>query len=333
MIRVGVIGLGDISKIHLSLLKNRDDVRVVAVCDINERKRSDIRGASFYDDYNNMLITEELDAVHILLPHYLHWPVTKACLEKGIHVFLEKPMGLDLKEARKLVQEVKNYPELKVNVCLQNRFNETSMMMKSLIDSGVYGNVKGMKGIIAWNRPRQYYEDQPWRGKLKQAGGGVLINQSIHTLDLMQWFAGEVKSIKGQILQLLDYGVEVEDSSNAIIEFKSGAKGIFFATNANQYNSSVEIEVILEKARLQIKDNILSVWNTKGRQELVEDNVAKTEKFYYGDGHKVLIDKFYKSLENDSNQYVSPEDALESMKMIDAIIRSSETGKKIEMES
>jgi UDP-N-acetyl-2-amino-2-deoxyglucuronate dehydrogenase len=226
-------------------VRKNSKAELVAVCDIDETLRNKVPNINFYADYQEMIEREALDVVHICLPHFLHYPVTKYCLEKGLHVFLEKPLGLDSKEGYALVELEEKYENTKICVCLQNRYNESFEKLKKMINSGVYGKIIGVKGLVTWYRPKSYYEAKPWHGQLKDAGGGVMINQSLHTIDLIQLLGGEIKSIKGTVNQLLDYGIEVEDTVAANIEFVNGAKGLFFATNANAANSSVELQVLL----------------------------------------------------------------------------------------
>lgn len=106
-------------------------------------------------------------------------------------------------------------------------------MLKSIIESGEYGRVLGTKGIVPWARPKQYYDCKPWRGKWETAGGGCMINQSVHTLDLLYFLGGPVKSLRASVSQLLDYGIEVEDTVAAQLTYADGGKGLFMATNAN----------------------------------------------------------------------------------------------------
>ncbi|WNS40759.1 Gfo/Idh/MocA family oxidoreductase [Paenibacillus sp. MMS20-IR301] len=325
MLRAAVIGLGDVAPIHIAAIEANPDIVLAAVCDIDQAKATIVPGVPFYTDYMKMLETETLDCVHICLPHYLHYPVTKACAASGIHVFQEKPLALNAAEARSFIALEAENRQVKIGICLQNRFNETFERLQQIVAGGQYGAVKGVKGIVAWARPKDYYTVKPWRGLMEQAGGGVMINQAIHVLDQLQLLGGEIASIRGSVDQLLDYGTEVEDTVSAHIRFKGGVTGIFWATNAYAENSSVEIEVILEQARFRIKDNILWKINEDGPAEhWVEDSRLPGSKFYYGAGHIKLVRKFYQCIQADSQDYVHVQDAAVPMLMIDAIRTSSE---------
>lgn len=325
MLKVAVIGLGDISQIHIPVIQESPHAELVAVCDIDETKNK-ITDANFYTDYHEMIEKESLDCVHICLPHHLHYAVSKACVEKGIHVFLEKPLSKDLEEARHFVQLEKAYPQVKICVCLQNRLNETFEKLQEILQSGEHGEVTGVKGLVTWHRPKTYYEEKPWRGMMKYAGGGVMINQAIHTLDLMQLLGGKIQSIRGSIDYLSDYQLDVEDTATAKINFTNGSTGLFFATNVNSGNSSVELQVTTTTGKFTIKDSVLTKVDEDGKKvELIEDAKVPGTKFYYGASHAKLIHQFYQSIEANSNDYIHVHDAFISMQMIDAIRKSSES--------
>lgn len=324
MLKVAVIGLGDISNIHIPTIRNNPDVQLVAVCDIDESKSSGIE-ADFYSDYEEMLEKETLDCVHICLPHHLHYPVVKACVEKGLHVFLEKPLSHNLDTAKKIVQLEAAHPDVKMCICYQNRLNDTFESLYNIVKSGKYGAVTGIKGLVAWHRPQTYYDEKPWRGKMAYAGGGVMINQAIHTLDLMQLIGGEIQSIKGSIDHLSDYGIEVEDTATAKVSFKNGFTGLFFSTVVNANNSSVDFQVTFKKATFTIKDSILTKVDAHGEKTvIIEDQKLPGAKFYYGASHTKLINRFYEAIRTKTNDYIHVKEGLMAMKMIDAIRTSSQ---------
>jgi UDP-N-acetyl-2-amino-2-deoxyglucuronate dehydrogenase len=332
MLKVAVIGLGDISKIHIPAIQANPNVELVAVCDIDETLKDSVPGVNFYTDYHELLEKETLDCVHNCLPHYLHYSATKACVEKGVHVFQEKPLGLNTEEGLELVKLEQDNKDIKMGVCLQNRYNESFEKLQEIVNSGEYGKIIGIKGLVTWFRPKAYYDVKPWRGKMEYAGGGVMINQALHTLDLMQLLGGEIESIRGSIDQLLDYDIEVEDTATATIKFENGATGLFFATNANSINSSVELQVIFENEKFTIKDSTLTRVNENDKkEEIIEDTKLAGSKFYYGASHAKLINRFYACIINNTQDYVHVKDALTSIQMIDAIRKSSEMKKEIKM--
>ena len=329
MVRVALVGLGSIAKIHLPILLNMRNVELCAVCDTNRERKGLAPDVPFYTDYLQMMDQVQPDCVHLCLPHWLHYPVAKAAIERGIHVFTEKPLALDLEQAQAFAKLEMEHAQIKVGLCLQNRYNATTEALKQIIRSGDYGKVESITGLVLWSRPKSYYDAEPWRGKMATAGGGVMINQGIHTLDLMTYLCGKVTSLKGSITQLLEYGVEVEDTASARMSFVNGTVGHFYATVANGENSNVEISVAMEKGSFLITDDVLyQVVGTK-RIPLAENTRMDGEKFYYGTSHAKLISLFYEDLEKGTCRYPNAWEGVSSMALIDAICRSSESGKAV----
>ena len=324
MKKAAVIGLGTIAPIHLEAIARNPQIQLAGVCDTDESaRRLAPEGVPFYTDYKEMIAAVNPDCVHLCLPHYLHYPVAKAMVEFGCNVFTEKPLAISPEEARNFVRLETDHPERKIGVCLQNRLNETTETLKAILESGECGKIVGARGIVPWFRDKEYYDVQPWRGQWVHAGSGTLMNQSIHTLDLLYHLCGPVKALRSSVSRLLDYDIEVEDTVTARLEFESGAKGVFWATNANFTNESVQIVVATEKATFTIADSFLTRKDPDGTVTvLCEDVRLPGTKFYFGASHSKLIDKFYHALETGGDDYVHVKDAEMSIRLIDAILRS-----------
>lgn len=328
-----VIGLGDISAIHIAAIQANPEIQLTAVCDIDKSAEARApKGIPFYQDHRQMIEDVKPDVVHICLPHYLHVPVSEEAAAMGAHVFCEKPVALHTSQAEEFAAFEAAHPEVHIGICLQNRLNESIEMLKELLDSGRYGAITGMKGIVPWSRPKSYYDVKPWRGTWEYAGGGCMINQSVHTLDLLYYLGGPVLSVRASVSQLLDYGIEVEDTVSARLTFANGAQGLFLATNANYKNEGVQISVQTEKAEFSIIDNILYRMDGDGSKErLAEDARLPGTKFYYGASHQKLIAKFYQAVEQDTQNYIHVKDAVMSVRLIDAIQESGRTGQQIRL--
>lgn len=332
MLKVAIIGLGAVSSVHYQGIKESQNGQLVAVCDTDESLRHTYEEVPFYTDVEEMLVKEEIDVVHVCLPHYLHYPITKICVEHGVHVLQEKPLSLNYKEGLLTAELAKTYPS-KISVCFQNRYNATFKTLMSALEEDKHGAIKAIKGLVAWHRPDQYYIEKPWRGKWETAGGGTIINQAIHTLDLMQIIGGELVDCKASLSNVTDYEVEVEDTAVANFTFDNDVTGFYMSTNAYAMNSSVELEVIAENVTYTIKNNQLFEMDLDGNLTvLAKDEQTVGTKSYYGPSHATLIQNFYDAIENDSDDYVTVEDALPSMLMIDAMKKSSIEARKIMME-
>ena len=264
--------------------------------------------------------------VHNCLPHYLHFPVTRELVEMGCNVFCEKPIAMTAAQAAEFEAFEAAHPEVKIGVCLQNRMNETTEELKKIIDSGEYGKIIGIRGFVPWRRPVDYYAVKPWRGTWKYAGGGSMINQSLHTLDLLYFLGGKIDKIHAIVGQTNEYGIEVEGDVVARLEFANGAPGLFFATNNNWTNESVQIRVAMEKGTFHIEDNTLFKVNPDGTREVVvKAPVLEGIKFYYGASHSRMIERFRKAVENNTDDYIHVKDGTTVIRLMETIFRSANT--------
>lgn len=328
MLKVAIIGLGDVSFIHRQAIEESSVAELVAVADIDPTKHELYKHIPFYTQIDDLLAKETLDVVHICLPHDLHVPIARKVIDRGIAVFLEKPVGLNYKEAKSLYEEVERL-DARVGVCFQNRYNTTVRVLKDKLSSSDSGKLLAVKGLVSWSRPLAYYTNKPWRGLLSCAGGGTIINQAIHTYDLMQYIAGDIINVKATLSNITDYPIEVEDTAVAKFNFEGDVQGFMMSTNAYAANSSVELQVILEHAKYTIKDYRLFETTETGKVCIAKDKISVESKSYYGPSHKEAIDAFYQALLHDTEDYVTVKDALPSMIMIDLMKESSHTGKRI----
>lgn len=322
MIKAGIIGLGAISSVHRDAIRAAPGAELTAVCDIRADRLWD--GFRQYTDYTDMLRCEDLDVVHICTPHDLHSQMACACLHAGTHVFLEKPVGMYRAEGEKINAAMKESRKL-VCVALQNRCNETSKMIKKIIDSGIYGKLIGMRAVLTWQRTGSYYTDSTWRGKIDREGGALLMNQAVHTLDLMNYFAASpIKSVSGNTANRGNlHIIDEEDTAEAYITYENGVRGIFFGTNAYTRNECHSMELHLENACLSLYKNTLYLEKDGQTEKIATDEVMDGEKSYWGLGHKFLIHDFYNCLENGKGSYVPLCAGIDVLELCDMIYRAS----------
>lgn len=324
-LKVGIIGLGDVSPIHIQAIEMSEHAELVAVCDTDPSLMSAVKDTPFYTDYREMIRGHDLDVVHNCLPHHLHYPVTKACIEAGAHVFLEKPVSISYEEGQ-LQKQLEDESGKKICVCYQNRYNATFLTLQDYLDKEETGAITGIKALVTWYREDSYYQSKPWRRTKAEVGYGNIMSQSIHTLDLVQLLGGEVSAVKATLSKLLNVDSEVEDTASAVFTFSSGSRAYFHATNANIDNSSVVLQVNTETETFTITDSTLYRENAEGEKEkLAVDDKLEGAKFYFGASHKLLIDRFYRAILEDSDDYVSVEDALPSIQLIEMMAASSKT--------
>ncbi len=298
--KVAVVGCGNVSANHFEALELTDGVEITAVADIDgekARKWAEKTGSRAYTDYDEMLANEELDAVHIATPHYLHTPMAVKALKKGINVFLEKPCSVTAEEADELIK-AQTESGKQVGICFQNRYNTSSIIVKEVIDSGFYGKITDVRAFVTWNRGKDYYSDG-WHGRADKECGGVLINQAIHTIDLVQYFAGGCRSLSAHVFNDHLKGViDVEDTGVIRMLTGSGALAVVYATTAYGENAPVMIEVKLEKTTLRIEGDMLYRLDGDYGFDVICTNSSESTvgKSYWGTGHKAIIRDFYDCL-------------------------------------
>ena len=329
-IKVALIGCGAISRTHIDSLKEIKMCEIKTVCDTDEKRATKAAkelGCEQTADYMEALSDPNIDAVHILTPHYLHAPMAIEALNAGKHVVLEKPVGISAKDIKKLMQ-AENECSSKIGVVFQNRYNNTSIAMKSIIDDGELGSFKAAKGIVAWNRDMEYYNSSPWRGKWDTEGGGLLINQAIHTVDLIRWFGGNISSLQGHIANNVLGEIEVEDTAMATFYFENGAIGNFYGTNNHGINSKIELEFIFENGVLRLLEDKLYLQKEDTIKIIAEDIVDSGKKAYWGLSHTACIKAFYESVKNEKTPEITVADAAKSNEIVLGIYESSKINDK-----
>lgn len=316
-----IVGCGAIAPVHAQALSLFENARLYAVCDINKERTdafAEKYGARAYYSYDECIADENIDIIHICTPHYLHFEMICRALESGKRVVCEKPAVMKKSELEALFA---NYDVSKVFPIVQNRKNTCVEELKRIIKEENVGRLIGVKGILTWFRDADYYNSGEWRGTKDYEGGGVLINQAVHTLDLMVYFGGGMKRVNASMRNNSLKGViEVEDTLDAYIEFENGARGIFYATNAYAKNSPMQLELEFENGSFKYTDGLLI---SDGRV-LCKDLGEFEGKSYWGSGHAKTLYDFY-----EKNKRFSLADIKDTMDAMFAIYESAELGKEI----
>lgn len=332
-----LIGCGGISKCHLHAIETigSEKVQLAAVADIiSERAEDTARQYSCraYTDYLEMLDNEKPDVVHICTPHYLHVEMAKAALSRGINAVLEKPCAITYDGIKELIEAERNSPA-KLAVCFQNRYNDSALYAKKIVDSGAFGKVTGADAIVKWKRDESYYNADAWRGTAREEGGGVMINQAIHTHDLMKYISGkETLSVEGHIANYhLKDTIEVEDTACVYFEFTDGTRGVYYATNASAASTNPIIELHFEKCTVRVEGSYVFEINGD-KMKLIysgENDSGKVGKTEWGSGHIKLISDFYDCILTGREFPINSVSASKAVADLLAVYESSQTGKKI----
>jgi UDP-N-acetyl-2-amino-2-deoxyglucuronate dehydrogenase len=320
--RAAVIGCGDVSVVHLQAIEKLDGADLAGVCDTDAGRAgaaAERYGAPAFTGHRELLDVVRPDVVHVCTPHDQHAAVAIDCLDAGVAVLVEKPVAHTVAEADRLIAAARRQPGVKIGVCLQNRYNTATRTARHLLGSGELGRVRGGSATLLWHREPAYYQARPWRGRKVVSGGGVLINQAIHTLDLMEWLLGDVVRVRGQAGRYALDGIDVEDTASVVLDHSGGARSVVFATVANVVDSPVTIEIVTERAVLLIRGD-LTVSHADGRIETVTEPVASTGgRAYWGASHELLIADFYRALADPDPFWISPQEGARSLRVIQQI--------------
>jgi len=336
--KVAVIGCGNIAPMHLESIQMLNGPEILAVCDSKEDRaqaKAKQYKCKYYTDYKEMLDIEKLDVVHICTPHYLHAPMTMYAANKGVNVLTEKPMSISLKDADDMISAC-NANKVTLGVIFQNRYNPGSVLIKDTLKSGALGNILSAKLMVTWDRSDDYYSKSDWKGTWEKEGGGVIIDQAIHTLDLLRWFVdAPIDYVDANIGNRAHERIEVEDSAEGVIRYKNGVTTGFYTINYYSYDAPVEIEIDCENGLVKLLSDKATIRFNDGR-EITADrdprlqmNYGEGIKSYWGVSHLKQIKDFYESLTTGKSPAIDGEEARKTQQMICAIYQSGKERRRI----
>jgi len=328
-IGVGVLGCGGISKAHLDQIAALPGVALRALYD-PKRERAVARQAEYGGDVTDseaaLLSRGDVDAVHILTPHALHAPQALRALAAGKAVLVEKPMATTPDDARRLIDAD---PEgRRLCVIFQNRYNDSAEMAMRLRHDHALGRLVTLKAVMTWHRGEAYYQDD-WHGTQALECGGVLINQAIHTIDLLLQLGGAPEAVKAAVTtDLLRGKIEVEENAHAVFRFQNGAVGLLWASNSYGVDEVPEVKAVFERGTLTLCGDSLERADGGGPVEtLVSPTQAPSGlKYVYGNGHARQIPDFYRCLREGLPMRVTAREAYPAVWAVLAAYQSSRTG-------
>jgi predicted dehydrogenase len=318
-LRVAVIGCGDISPLHLDAIDSFDGAELVAVGDTDPARLAEAMSATGvpgFGDASTLLREARPDVVHVTTPHSTHADIAVAALDLGVHVLLEKPLAHDRTGAERVIAAA-GASSARIGVCFQNRYNATAQRAREVLHSGELGAVRGAAASVVWSRTPEYYLSAPWRGTWAGGGGGLLMNQAIHTIDLIQWLLGDVVGVTGGAgTRSLQGVIEVEDTADLLMTHASGARSVLFATLAHSANAPVTLDIDAEHGSLSLRTD-LTIRRADGSVETTtERSAADGARSYWGASHALLIHDFYRSLEQAGPFWIDPLEANKSLTII-----------------
>ena len=320
---VALIGCGAISGNHVGAILAAGE-HLVALCDVKKdaalalREKFALTDAAIYTDWREMLQKENPDVVHICTPHYLHAEMCVEALKQNRSVLCEKPLCISLAQLKQiLAAEKKSRGQL--GVCLQNRYEPNQLLLKELAEKS---GCKGASATVIWRRDAEYYASGDWRGTKAYEGGGVAINQAIHTLDLLQWICGMPSTVTAHAFNDHLKGViDVEDTVTALFETADGKRLSFFATTAGAKDFTPELSVrLLSGETVLCRNDLFVVGETSAK--LTPKRPMLGGKLVWGKGHEALIKDFYQHLKSGKHFPIDGEEGGKSVRLVLGIYRS-----------
>lgn len=268
-VRVGVIGIGNMGSYHAKYIDDGEisGAKLTAVCDINPdrlkwAKQNFSEDVALFDSAQDLFEAKCTDGVIIATPHYDHPPLAIGAFEYGLHVLTEKPAGVYTKQVREM-NEVAEVTDRVFGIMYNQRTNPIYRKVRDLVKTGELGDIKRTIWIITnWYRPQSYFDSGGWRATWAGEGGGVLLNQDPHQLDLWQWMVGMPKKVRAFCYFGKYHDIEVEDDVTAYVEYENGATGLF-VTSTGETPGTNRFEISADRGKLVIEDNKLTFWRLR----------------------------------------------------------------------
>lgn len=341
----GIIGCGMISEFHKRAIDDISGAKLVSCFDrvpAAAEKFAAAHGCQAYADLDEMLSDKGLDIVTICTPSGAHMEPAVSAAKAGKHVIVEKPLEINLKRCDKIIDACEK-AGVKLATIFPSRFHESSQLMKKAIDKGRFGKLAMGDAFVKWFRTQAYYDSGAWRGTWQLDGGGALMNQAVHSVDLLLWLMGPVAEVSAYTSTLAHERIEVEDIAAAVLKFESGALGVIEATTAAFPGSLKKIELRGSKGSAVMEEEDIIEWSfekmTKNDDELLKRMAGKTEtgggasdpSAIGHHGHTEMFKDLIKAIKKDSKPEVDGQEGRKSTELIQAIYKSAVSGKAVKL--
>jgi predicted dehydrogenase len=335
-VRCGVIGVGGMGQGHVNMIPGIEGVKLTAVADINPETLAAVSGKAEVPGFSigeSLMDSGLVDMVVIATPHYFHQPLACAAFQRGLHVMSEKPITVTVSQADTMIAAARESGK-QFGVMYQMRSLGVNQAVRHLIQDGALGEIYRTALIMGWYRSQAYYDSGGWRATWSGEGGGVLINQAPHLLDLFTWFAGLPTKIAAQTSTRI-HDIEVEDEAVAMLEYANGATGYLYAST-NEVPSEERIEICGDKGKLVWDSGKATFWKVDGSiTEFTRENTVmwaspKTEQVPVeftpgGGGHADITRNFARSILQGEALIAPGSDGINAIEMINGIIMSGKT--------
>ncbi len=349
-IRIAVIGVGVMGSLHARDIHGLENTELAAVCDINPAradKYAQMYAVPAFYTHAEMLAQADLDAVLIATPHYDHPRIAIDAFERGLHVLVEKPIAVHVQAAQEMIAAYQaarlQHPDLVFAVMFQQRTYGFWKKIKSLIQEGELGKLVRTTWIITdWFRTQSYYDNGDWRATWKGEGGGVLLNQCPHNLDLYQWFVGMPSRVAGFAAIGKYHHIEVEDEVSAYLGYENGMVGQLVTSTAESPGTN-RLEIVGEKGKLVFEDGNLTFYRNRysmfeqiktslsGYQPVDNWTIKVPYRHHGQSGHKLVIENFANAILKGEELIAPAVEGINSLTIGNAIMMSSFLGHPIDL--
>jgi len=335
----GIIGCGVVADYHIGAIRDTEGAHLVAVGDVVEARAKEVaakHGIASYTDHREMLANPDIDVICITTPSGIRIPIATDAASAGKHLIIEKPLDVTLENADRIIQAAEN-AGVQLMCVFQLRYGEAVQKLKQAVESGKLGTIALADAYIKWYRPQSYYDSAGWRGTWKMEGGGALMTQGIHTVDLLQWISGPGKRVYARMGTLV-HNVEVEDTIAALLEYESGAIGVIEATTAAHPGLPAKLEISGSKGTVAIEADRITAWQVEGEADIAEDDTgtdlakaASDSKTFGTDGHRQQITEMVHVIQNGGKPQIDGPEGRKTLELILAIYESARTGKPVDL--
>lgn len=333
VVHFGIAGLGNIASTHARAINGHVSGKLVAASSRSQMNRLPFEKEfqiPVYQEFDELLSHKPLDAITVCTPTGTHLEFGEKAAEAGKHVIIEKPIEINVRRGKRLIDCCRQNG-VKLAVIYQNRFSKGAVRMKEVMDKGIIGEPIMARASVKWFRDQEYYSSSNWRGTLNLDGGGAVINQAVHTVDLLCWFLGEADSVSAYKATMTHTDIEAEDNAVAIIRFKSGVMAVFEASTSIIPAQPRRVEINGKKGSVILTDDDAVVLLGAGSEESNEDDSPKSgsgagdplEGLGY-QNHAAQYGQIIEAILKDKTPVVSGEESLQSLAVVESIYRAAE---------
>lgn len=339
ILNFAVVGCGVIARTHLKCIEELPGARLIALCDIEREKAemlADEYPADIYTDYNELFMRDDIDIVSVLTPSGLHAEIGIAAARAGKHVIVEKPMDVSLEKADALIEACRA-AGVKLSCISQHRFDHAIVALKHAVDDGKLGRLNFGGSHTKWYRSQEYYDSGGWRGTWELDGGGALINQSIHYVDMLQYIMGPVEELRAYCVCRAHERIEVEDIAVAVVKFKSGAVGLIEGNTSAYPGFCSRLDIYGSDGSVIIEDDRIKEWHLKSGEtsNVPVDNTTSiagsSSKNIWHISHKRQIADCIQAVLEDREPLINGLEGRRPLEIVLAIYESARTGKTIKL--